>query len=258
MSGTIKTIESSMEKLGSSMTKIGGAMSLAVTTPLTALAKDVVQTSIDFESAFAGVRKTVDATEDEYAELAETIKGMTLDIPQTAESLSSIMEMGGQLGIAKDALGEFTETIAAMGVATNLTTEEASSMFAQFANIMGMSQSDFDRLGSTVVALGNNFATTEADVMRMAMRMASVGNTLNMSEADVLAFATAMSSVGILAEVGGSSFSTFASNLQLAVATNSKSLKTYASVAGMTTKEFKKAFEEDATSAIMAFITGLG
>lgn len=262
MNATMRTIENSMEAIGANMATFGSNMQSAVTAPIKSFAKDAVQAAIDYESAFAGVIKTTDAEALAAAgmtfdDLSDSIKQMSLNAPQTTEALAGIMESAGQLGIKVTSLSDFTETIAALGVATNMTTEEAASMFAQFANITGMSQNDFDRLGSTVVALGNNFATTENDIMRMSMRMASVGNGIGLAENEILAFATAISSVGIEAEAGGSSFSTFASNMQLAVETGSDDLKKYAKVAGMSAEDFKKAFKDDAAGAIYAFVAGL-
>lgn len=167
----------------------------------------VVGQSIEFESAFAGVRKTVDATETEYQGLSDSIKEMAETIPKTTTELAGIMEMGGQLAVPKENLEEFTETIAALSVSTNLTSEAAATMFAQFANITGMDFSNFDELGSVLVDLGNNSATTESAIMEMAMRIAAAGTQLGMSEADILAFSASLSSVGIEAEAGGTAFS---------------------------------------------------
>ena len=55
----------------------------------------------------------------------------------------------------------------------------------------------------------------------------------------------------------GSAFSKVMINMQLAVETGNDSLKDFASVAGMTTSEFSKAFKEDAAGALTTFIKGL-
>lgn len=211
----------------------------------------------EFESAFAGVKKTVNATSEELAQMRDDIRRMAReDIPATAAELSAIAESGGQLGIHNENIIEFTGTMANMDVATNLSSEEAATEFAQFANITGMSQEHFDNLGSTVVELGNNMATTEADIMSLGMRIAAAGNQVNLSEADIMAYSAALSSVGIEAEAGGTAFSKLLTKLQMAVETG-EDLQDYAGVAGMTGKEFKQAFQTDATTAINAFLSGL-
>ncbi len=63
---------------------------------------------------------------------------------------------------------------------------------------MGTSQSQFSNIGSTLVDLGNNFATTEKPIMEMAHRMAGAGKQVGLTEAQVLGFAAALSSVGIV------------------------------------------------------------
>ena len=216
------------------------------------------KSAIEFESAFAGVKKTVNASKAELANIEKGLKDLSTTMPQSASELSAIAESAGQLGIETKNILKFTETMAMLGDATNLASEEAATSFARFANIVGMSQNDFDKLGSTVVALGNNLATTESEITAMAMRLAGAGAQIGLSEAQILSFAGALSSVGIEAEAGGSAFSKVMSSMQLAVETSNDSLKDFAKVAGMSTKEFKKAFETDATGAIMAFIEGLG
>lgn len=211
----------------------------------------------EFESAFAGVKKTVNATSQELEQMREDIRQMAKEeIPMTAAELSEIAESGGQLGIHNENIIEYTATMANMDVATNLTKEEAATEFAQFANIVDMGQDKFDELGSTVVELGNNMATTEANIMSMGMRIAAAGDQVNLSEADIMAYSAALSSVGIEAEAGGTAFSKLLTKLQMAAETGD-GLNDYAKIAGMTSAEFKQAFEEDATTAINAFLSGL-
>lgn len=246
-----------ISKFGEGASKVGGKLTKGVTVPVVGMGVAAVNAQVKWESAFAGVRKTVDGTEEDFKRLEEGIRDMTKELPTSAEDIAAVAESAGQLGIQTDSILGFTKTIIDLGNATNLAGEEGASQLAKFANITRMSQKDFDRLGSTIVALGNNSATTEADIVSMAMRLAGAGTQVGMTESQILGLSAALSSMGIEAEAGGSAFSKVMINMQLAVETGNESLKDFASVAGMTTSEFSKAFKEDATGALTAFIKGL-
>lgn len=218
----------------------------------------VIKPATEFESAIAGVNKTVSGTPKQLLQIQNGIRKMATEIPQSVVKISAIAEAAGQLGIKTESILGFTRTMADLGVTTNLAGEEAASTLAKFANITGMSQNNFDRLGSTVVALGNNLATTESDIAAMALRLAGAGKQVGLTEAQILSFSGALSSVGIEAEAGGSAFSKVMNNMQLAVETGNKDLANFSKVAGMSAAEFKKAFQKDAANAINAFIKGLG
>ncbi len=248
-SGLEKMAKETFQTIATAAALTGGA----IVTGLVASAK----VGSEFESAFAGVEKTVNATDAELLQMRNDLRELARnEIPATAAELSSIAESAGQLGIKNENIVEYTKVMANMDVATNLDSETAASEFAQFANITGMDQSYFENLGSSVVALGNNMATTEADIVSMGMRIAAAGDQIGLSEADIMAYSAALSSVGIEVEAGGTAFSKLISKLQLATETG-KGLTKYAKVASMTGSEFKQMFNEDATGAINAFLAGL-
>lgn len=248
------------EGLSSAKSSAASAVSdIVKTLGVAKLGKDAFTAYTDFESAFAGVKKTVDETVNtSFADLEAALINMSKELPASAVEIAAVAEAAGQLGIGADSIEEFTRVMIDLGESTNLTADEAATTLARFANIMGTSENEYSNLGSAIVDLGNNFATTESEIAEMAQRMASASKQIGMSEADVLGFAAAFSSVGIESEAGGSAFSTFVSNLSLAVSQGGDDLADYAKVAGMSAKEFKQAFGEDATGAIMAFIEGLG
>ncbi len=252
-----QSMGSRFQAAGQMLTSAGTALTTCVTVPLAGMGAASLKSAVDFESAFAGVRKTVDATKSQYKDLEDGIRSMSKQMPQSAAEIATVAESAGQLGIQRENVLSFTKVMVELGDTTNLSSEEAASALAQFANVTGMSMDNIDRLGSTIVALGNNLATTESAIVEMGQRMASTGSQIGMTEAQIMSWSGAMSSVGVSAEVGGSSFSKFAKDVQLAVETNSSQLSKFAKVAGMSSSEFSKAFKEDASGALQAFIKGL-
>lgn len=168
----------------------------------------ILKMQSDFETAFSGVKKTVDATDEEFDDLRQGLIDMSKTMPQSAADLAKIMEAAGQLGVTgKDNLLAFTKTAAMLGDTTNLSSEDAATALAQFINLTGGALGDVERLGSVLVDLGNNGASTEADIMAMALRIAGAGKTAGLTQQQILALANASASMGIEAEAGGSAIS---------------------------------------------------
>ena len=254
---SLTAISKKCETISKAMTKAGKSLTTHVTAPITALGTAAIKASVDYEYAFANVRKTVDATEEEYDRLSDSVKQMSTEVAASAEDIAEVMSIAGQLGIENEHLAEFTRTMIDLGNSTNMVAADAASEAARFANIMGMSQNEFQNLGSTLVDLGNNYATTESEIMSMSLRLAGAGRQVGLSEAQILGFAAALSSVGIESQMGGSAFSKALIKMEVAAATGGDALEDFARVSGMSASQFKDLWERDAASAFQAFIVGL-
>lgn len=254
------------QKLGTSASsafeQIGQALAAAgITAAIREAAQyfaDCAQASMDFETAVTGVAKTTDLTDEELAAMADSIRSLSTEIPATAEEISAVAEAAGQLGIQKEALLDFTETMVMLGTSTNMTADEAATALARFANITGMGAGEYDRLGATIVDLGNSFATTEQEITEMATRLASAGTLAGISEPGILALVAAMSSVGIEAEAGGTAMTETLNAIETAVANGGETLDEFARLAGMSSEVFAETWQNDALSALTSFIGGLG
>ena len=246
-----------MQGIGSKMQSVGKTLTKGLTVPLLAGAGVAVKSAIDYETAFAGVRKTVDATEGEYKKMSLAIREASKTMPASAADIARVAEAAGQLGIKKENIVEFSKTMIDLGESTNLTADEAATSMARFANIVQMPQSEFRRLGSTIVDLGNNFATTEKEIVEMSLRLAGTGHLVGLTEPQILAVATAMSSVGINAEAGGSSFSRVMQKINTQVLSGGKKLELFAKVAGMSAQNFAHEWKTEPQIALLAFLDGL-
>ena len=210
------TFLSNAEAAGEKMVGIGKKMTVAMTTPLVMLGKKLYGTATDYESAFAGVKKTTEATEEEYNQLYEGLLQIAETNPTGFVDAAGIMEMAGQLGVAKEELIRFTEAYIGLQESTNINGEGGAADIARFLNVTEKSTANINRVGGVIVGLGNNFATTEQEILAMATRMGATADLAGFSSAEILAFSAALSSVGINAEAGGSAAGKLMKKMQLA------------------------------------------
>lgn len=234
--------------------------------PLSALSAAVIvgatKTAIDFEDAWTGVTKTVNATPQQFEKINAGLKDLAQNTSSTYQDIAHYAELAGQMGIPTDSIVGFTKTITQLGDTTNLVGEEAAQSIAKFSNVM-VSQSKktntyYSRLGSTIVDLGNKFSTTEADIMDMATRLGVAGKMVGFNSNQVLGLSTALSSLGIEAAAGGGSVSKMLKTIDIAVSTGNDSLSDFAEVSGMTSQQFQKAWGEDAAGTFLKFVEGIG
>ena len=265
MGSAMTNFGNTLQSVGGKMTGLGNTMTVGVTAPIVAGVGAVVKSAMSWESAFAGVKKTNDEVVDSngnvvssYADLESGLRGLTAQLPASHEEIAGVAEAAGQLGIKSQDVVSFTKTMIDMGESTNLSAEDAASAIAKIANITGLTSDEYQRFGSSVVALGNNFATTESDIVSMANRLAASGTLAGLTNQEILGLATAMSSVGIEAEAGGTAMTQTLSSIESAVAAGGEDLQKFATVAGESSEEFASKWKNKPVEAIQDFIRGLG
>lgn len=265
MGSAMTNFGNTLQTVGGKMTGLGNTMTVGVTAPIVAGVGAVVKSAMSWESAFAGVKKTNDEVVDStgnvvysYADLENGLRGLAAQLPASHQEIAGVAEAAGQLGIKSQDVVSFTKTMIDMGESTNLSAEDAASAIAKIANITGLTSDEYQRFGSSVVALGNNFATTESDIVSMANRLAASGTLAGLTNQEILGLATAMSSVGIEAEAGGTAMTQTLAAIESAVAAGGEDLQKFATVAGESAQEFADKWKNHPIEAIQDFIRGLG
>lgn len=213
--------------------------------------------AMDWESAWAGVTKTVDGSPAQMAELESGLRGLAKTLPSTHEDIAAVAEAAGQLGVKRQDILAFTKTMIDLGETTNLTADEAATNIAQIANVMGTKGDDIDNFGATLVALGNAGASTEKEILSMAQRIAGAGKLVGASESDVLALSNTLASMGVNAELGGGVTTRVLLKMYSAVQGGGKKLDAFAKAAGTSAEDFAKAFRGSPVAAMEMVTKGM-
>lgn len=271
MTAGLQKAQSGLQGMGSTLRKTGGDVSkfgtrlTLMSVPLIGIGAYSLKAAIDWESAFAGVIKTVDATTEELDILEQGLRDLATGrtgspvagLKDAAVTLAGVAEAAGQLGVATDDIIKFSEYMAVLGMATNVTAEEAAVLVAQFANITGMDLQDVDRFASAIVWLGNNAATTEKDILELSQRIAVAGEAAGMSEPQIAGLAAAALSLGFAPERAGTNLSMWLLDIVRIIGENSTELDQFAKIAGMDASGFKELWEADPTDGLIRFLEGL-
>lgn len=214
-----KQMSESFKSIGDKIGNFGSNMTRKVTLPIASVFGLATREAMELEDAMIGVQKTNNMSNKELSQMKDTFLEMNKTTPVTASELANIGEIAGQLGIKKENIAQFAKTISDLTIATNLTKEQGSMDLARFMAICQSSQDSVGNLGSTIVDLGNKYATNEDMILEMSLRLAAQGKIAGLTDAQIMGVATALSTLGLKAEQGGSSMSRVMMKINTAVLT---------------------------------------
>jgi TP901 family phage tail tape measure protein len=164
-----------------------------------------VRAAIQWESAFAGVRKTVEASEDTLRKLEQAFLDLSTKIPVAATELARIGEAAGALGVATEDILEFVKVVSTIGTTTNVSVDEAATALGQLSNVLQLTSDDYSRFAATLVDLGNKGASTEAEILEITRRMGAAAKLFGLATEDILALASSAANLGMQPQLAASS-----------------------------------------------------
>lgn len=213
-----------------------------------------VKVAIDFESAMADVKKVVNFTQNtnEAEEFAQKLKKLSREIPLSAAELAQIAASGGQLGIDKDKLLEFTTTVAKMATAFDMSAEQAGDSIAKLANIYGIAEEKMEGVGNVINHLSDNTAAKAKD---MVEALAIVGGTAKQFGLDInqtSSLVNAFVSLGKQPEKAATAVNALLSKLQTAEG-QGKEFKAALESIGITAEEMSQKVAENGQNALLHF-----
>ena len=247
--------------LNASTIKSAGMTLYSTLTPaITMLGWRTVTAAQEMDEAYRDMRKTVNGTEQQFADLKQAAIDFSKTHVTSAEQMLSIMAIGGELGVLTEDLEAFAETVSNLDVATNLDTEEAASSLGKLANITHMTADEYDNYADALVRLGNNGASTEDQIVDIATRIGSMGTIVGMSVPEILALSSSIAATGMKTEAAGTAIANTMSDIESAVANGGDALEAFGAVTenvGMNAEEFAQTWEEKPIVAFQKFIEGL-
>lgn len=251
----VKKQTESLEKTLTATAKASAAAFAVFSGSIAALTKEFA----DYETALVGVGKTTNIEGKRLEKFGKQFQKLSSQIPISTNELLGIAQAAGQLGVTgEDNLLKFTETVAKLGVATDLAGEEAATALTRILNVTGEGISTIDTFGSVIVALGNNFAATESEIVRVTTEVSRSTAVFGVGSASAAALATAMRSVGVQAQLGGSAVGRAFRAIDENIRKGGNSLENLSRITGIAADQLQKRFAEDSIGVFQQFVEGLG
>jgi len=210
-----------------------------------------------FESAFADVRKVVDATDQQFAEMQKNIRSLATTLPTTATDLAALYAAGGESGIATADLNEFALMAARVGIAFDLSAGEAGESLAKLKTQLGLSIGETGELAAALTHLSTNLAPKPSDIADFMLRVGAFTKIGGLAKEQTAALGSAMFAAG----ADPSTAATAMQNVVKAMtrgASAKKSQKAVAKALGLNLPQLAKDMQKDAPAAIKKVLAAIG
>ena len=215
------------------------------------------QKVIGMEDAMADIGKVVDFPTPNGLEKMETsLQRMSLTIPMSATGLAQIAAAAGQAGIPAAELEKFTEQAAKMGVAFDITAEEAGDMMAKWRSSMGLTQDQTVELADATNALSNANAAQAKQVGEVLRRYGALGQVAGLTAKQTAALAATAIGAGAEAEVAATGINSFMRALVKGDGMSDLQRAAFVNV-GFDPKQLQKDVQENAPKAILSVLEGI-
>ncbi len=216
-----------------------------------------IKMAMDFESAMADVRKVVDFdTPQQFKEMEQQLLSMTHKIPMASTELAKIAASGGQLGIARQDIAQFTETIAKMSVAFDMTAEQAGDSMAKLANVYKIPIKQINVLGDAINHLSNSSPAKASDIVNTLGRVGGVAKQFGLTELQTASLSNALISLGKTPEVAGTAINGMLTKLMTAEK-GGKDFQAALKNMGISAKQLKKDIAQNGEQALMDFLKAI-
>lgn len=227
--------------------KAGAVAAAAVAAPLGLAVREAVQ----FESAMSDVRKVVDFdTPQQIKEMGDDILRMSQELPMSAEGIAKIVAAGGQAGIARDELKSFATDAIKMGVAFDITAEQAGQMMANWRTAFGMGQDQVVQLADQINYLSNTTAASSDAISDIVTRVGPLGDVAGISASQIAAIGASMASVGVKSDVAATGIKNLALGLVAGAGATKSQQEAFAQL-GLSAEDVAKRMQTDAQGTIM-------
>lgn len=229
---------------------------LTVSATIAALGVGSAVAFAKLEKGFAQAQRTTGLVGDDFAALTDEIIRMGDAIPVTVDELTLMATRGGQLGVAQDQIGAFTETLSKfVAISDTLTADQAAESLARIANLTGTS--DWEALASSIALVGVNAAATDAQIVKTTQELAQAGAAANFAADDLIGLATAFASLGVPPERARSVIQDLISVMNKGLAGQNDAIQTTARLLGVTADEAANLWQTDPAQFIVNFSKAL-
>jgi len=217
-----------------------------------------VKAAMEFESAMADVRKVVDfPTPQAFTDFQKQLIELSKTVPTSVNGLAQIAAAAGQAGIAGPDLIRFTEAAAKIGVAFDITADQAGDAMAKMMTGLGMSIDETVRLSDAMNHLSNAQASSAAELLDFVRRSGSMAKGFGLTAAQATAFGSAMISSGAQVDVASTSFQNMGAALVSGVAATLNQRKAFRRL-GLDAKKVATAMQIDADGTILSVMEKIG
>lgn len=247
------TKQEASDRFGQAKGRLSGAATTVgiAAAPLAAATAAAVQ----FESAMADVRKVVDfETPQQFKEMNADILALSQSLPMSAEGIAQIVAAGGQSGIAREDLMAFAQDAVKMGIAFDITADQAGEMMAKWRTAFAMSQDEVVTLADKVNYLSNVTAASSGDISDIVTRVGPLGEVAGVNAGQIAAMGASMAGVGVQSEIAATGIK----NMMLGLVSGASATKSQAeafATLGLNAADVAQRMQTDAQGTIIDVLT---
>jgi TP901 family phage tail tape measure protein len=236
---------------------LAGGVSRAITGIGDALSGSVGK-AVDFQKSFAGITKVLDdKSAENIARVDAGVKTLATDLGVLPTEVAAMTAALAASGLQDDLQG-YTEDSAKLGVAFDLTGQQAGHAIASLTASLGLSRGEMQSLMGTINELDDGMNSSSKQLVEYLEATAGIGRAASVSGETMLGLGSAIISTGVSADVAATGVKGFLATMESGAAATDKQQAAFERLGFSAVEVAKQMASGNAEAQIKAMVAAIG